>query len=420
MGEGKWENMKRDEFEARLSTVRGAMLRLASLKISARQDAEDVVQEACLRAYRSMDALSDPDRFKAWIIQITRNQIRDFYRARYRREALSEQIRPGNFAHPPRRTDVSDALDALSPRDRTLLSRFYLHDQSVADIAQTLAVPEGTVKSRLHTARGRFREVYRGSEKGEVFMKKLPEMMPDYTIRMLDTAPFPVRVEAVVGWFIVPKVGEKCNWAMYDFPEKKMTSYVETAVMGRASVHGIEGVEVVSKEHVGGKLVERTFIVQLTDTHSRILAETHMDGDVKRTITFLDGDNFTNNWGFGPDNCGIEINFTPKGAITREGNDVKSVRARDVIDVVGRAEVVLAGKRYDTVCLMECLEDGVATEQFVDKDGRPILWRRFNSDGWKAERYGGLWSKRMPDNERITINGETYVHWYDCLTDDTL
>ncbi len=73
--------MDREEFEARLAAARGAMLRLASLRISARQDAEDVVQEACLKAYRAL-------------------------------------------AHPPRRTDVSDALDALSPRDRELLSRF--------------------------------------------------------------------------------------------------------------------------------------------------------------------------------------------------------------------------------------------------------------------------------------------------------
>ena len=147
--------MERDEFEVRLSAARGAMLRFASLKISTHQDAEDVVQEACLKAYRARETLSDPERFQAWIVQITRNQIRDFYRARYRREAILERARPGNLAHPPRRTDVSDALDALSVRDRELLSRFYLRDESVADIAHRLGVPEGTVKSRRARARAR-------------------------------------------------------------------------------------------------------------------------------------------------------------------------------------------------------------------------------------------------------------------------
>lgn len=407
------------EFEARLIDVRGAMLRLANLRISARQDAEDVVQEACLRAFRSLDTLSDPARFQAWMIQITRNQIRDFYRARYRRNMLLTQIRPGNCAHPPCRTDVSDALDRLSQRDSAILSRFYLHDQSVADIALALGIPEGTVKSRLHAARGRFRAAYPVPMRGENRMKKLPEMMPDYTIRKCDAAPFRVRWEEVMGWFIVPRVGEKLDWAMYDFPEKKRTEYVEMVVAGPASVHGIEGVEVRAKEHIDGAVVERAFIMQLTDNHTRILAETHMDGDVKRAFTFLDGDPFLKNWGFGPDNCGNEIDIFPKGEITREGSVVKSLRGRDIIDVVGRYEVILDGKKYDTVCLMdiECYEGGVATEQYIDQNGRTILWRRFNADDWKKERYGGLWSKRMPDNEQITINGEVYVHWYDCLTD---
>ena len=411
--------MEKAEFEARLADVRGAMLRLANLKLPARQDAEDVVQEACLKAFRSLETLSEPERFQAWIIQITRNQIRDFYRARYRREALLEQARPGNLAHPVHRADVSEALDALNAPDRELLSRFYLRDESVAQIACRLGVPEGTVKSRLHAARGRFRDAYPMPMRGEVIMRKLPEIMPDYTIRRLDKAPFPVRWEEVMGWFVVPKVGETLDWAMYDFPEKKRTEYVEMRVTGRASVHGIEGVEVVSKEHIGDEVVERAFIMQLTDSHSRILSETHMEGDVKRIFTFLDGDDFIKNWGFGPDNRGNEIDLKPKGDITRAGSAIQSIRDRDVMDVVGRCEVIIGGKVYDTVCLMdiECYEGGVATEQFIDQTGRTVLWRRFNADNWKGERYGGPWSKRMPDNERISINGQTYVHWYDCITE---
>ncbi len=413
--------MKRDEFEARLAAARGAMLRLANLKISTRQDAEDVVQEACLKAYRSMDALSDPDRFQAWIIQIARNQIRDFYRARYRRDALLEQIRPGNLAHPPRRADVSDALDALNARDRELLSRFYLCDQSVADIAQRLGVPEGTVKSRLHAARGRFRDAYPISMRGEIFMRKLPEVMPEYTICESALAPFPVRLEESPSWFIIPRLGQRVNWAMYDFPERKMTNFVEVAVAGKASVHGVEGVEVeaVTKDYLDDETVRRSFVMQRTDTHCRILAETHMDGDVKRTITFLDGDDFIKTWGFGPDNCGYEIDLAARGEIVRDGSRVTAAREHEAIDVVGRYAVALGGREYDTVCLFQVddYDAGIAVEQYIDRNGRTILWRRFNADDWKKERYGGKWSERMPENERITVNGKTFVHWYDCLTD---
>lgn len=408
------------QFEELLSGARGAMLRLANLRISPRPDAEDVVQEACLKAFRSMESLEDPGRFRAWVLEITRNAIRDYYRARFRsREEPMTAARGGNRAHAPARTDVECTLERLPGADRDVLTRYYLLDQGVADIAQRLGLPPGTVKSRLYAARGRFREAYPLRVRGEGFMRKLPEFMPEYAIRESGLAPFPVRFEESVGWFVVPRVGEVLNWAMYDFPGRKRTEFVETAVVGKASVHGIEGVEVTVKEHIGGEIVERTLIMQLTDTHSRILSETHRDGDVKRTFTFLDGDDFLKNWGFGEDNCGNEIFLAPKGEITREGDRVTSARDRGIMDVVGRYEVTLDGKAHDTVCLMdiECYEGGVATEQYIDLSGRTVLWRRFNSDAWKQEKYGGPWSVRMPENERILINGRVYVHWYDCLTD---
>ena len=67
---------------------------------------------------------------------------------------------------------------------------------------------------------------------------------------------------------------------------------------------------------------------------------------------------------------------------------------------------------------IECYNDAVASEQYVDQNGRTVLWRRFNRDDWAIDRFGGKpWSEKFPDNERLTINGETYVHWYDCISD---
>lgn len=66
---------------------------------------------------------------------------------------------------------------------------------------------------------------------------------------------------------------------------------------------------------------------------------------------------------------------------------------------------------------IQCFHDGVASEQYLDKDGRTILWRRFNRDDWAMERFQKRWSEQLPDNEQLIINGITYVHWYDCITD---
>ena len=47
-----------------------------------------------------------------------------------------------------------------------------------------------------------------------------------------------------MGWFLVPKLGESCSWAIYDWPKRKRAEVCTMRVTGRASIHGIEGVEI--------------------------------------------------------------------------------------------------------------------------------------------------------------------------------
>jgi len=84
---------------------------------------------------------------------------------------------------------------------------------------------------------------------------------------------------------------------------------------------------------------------------------------------------------------------------------------------VGRYEVTLGGIRYDTVCVMDvnAYMDGVVSEQYLDGRGHTVLWRRFNPNEWREEKYGKTWAEMLPGNEQIRVNGKLYVHWYDCL-----
>lgn len=149
------------------------------------------------------------------------------------------------------------------------------------------------------------------------------------------------------------------------------------------------------------------------------MATLRNDGDVRNYITFLDGDEFLPIWGFGEDNCGNETNLAPKGDIERDGTTVTSINKDFLLDIVGRYTVTINGKSYDTVCVMviETYNRGVVSEQFLDKKGKTILWRRFNRDDWAIERYGKRWSELLPENDRLAVNGTTYVQWYDCITE---
>lgn len=252
-------------------------------------------------------------------------------------------------------------------------------------------------------------------------MKKLPEYLPEYKIEKSELAPFDVKSEELMGFCIIPRLDEKVTWGSYDMPSRKLKDYTDASVIAKAEVHGIEGVEIMAKQYDcrSNKTTERHYVAQLTDTHCRYLAESHTEKGVRKYLTFLDSEIFMNNWGFGKDNCGYETDITSHGIIDRVDNAIEVEGGDEVVDIVGRYIVTIDGKTYDTICVMDIghFNNRIAIEQYLDKNGRTILWRRFNRNDWANKRYGQLWTEMFPKNERLIINGETYVHWYDCVTD---
>ena len=420
-------------FEQALAEHRRAIERYVRFRIANPADAEDVLQEVFAAAMVSIDTLRTPENSKPWLVGIARNKCMDYLRRKYRRSEvpLEDADRLSVTPHFARFHDspVLDTLERLSPQDQQILRLCYWQQIPQQEIARQLGIPLGTVKSRLHHARERFRAAFPVKMKGETTMSNvMPRTLPDYTITPSDLPPFDCKWEELMGWFIVPKLGEKLSWAMYDFPERIRTEEDHLSVVGHALVHGIEGVEIEVSTHDpmennqtgdDDKYVQRSFVAQLTDTHCRILAETHTQAGVKKMYTFLDGDDFLNNWGFGEDNCGNETHLRPKGTITREGSVITTANGqKELMDVVGRYTVTIGGKSYDTVCVImhEAYMGGMASEQFIDHNGRTVLWRRFNANDWHFDRYGKTWQEMLPASEVLTINGKPYVHWYDCIT----
>ena len=65
----------------------------------------------------------------------------------------------------------------------------------------------------------------------------------------------------------------------------------------------------------------------------------------------------------------------------------------------------------------ELSEEGMLVEAFLDRKGRSVLFRRYNGRKWKTEEGKPDWTEKLPDDSRIVVDGVTFVHWYDCLTD---
>ncbi len=403
--------------------------RFVKFKISNTSDAEDILQDVFLTAFNNFGQLKNQGAFKAWIISIARNKCNDYFRKKSKDfeipiDELNEfRLLQTRFGYIENNT-VIDIIDALGDKDKQILYLSYWKELPQIEIAARLGIPIGTVKSRLYAAKQNFKRIYPKNtyvRKVDNIMNKPPNRLPDYKITQLSKTPFNVKCEELQGLSIIPKLGEKTVWGLYDFETKNCDEFSEVSVVGKAEVHGVEGVEITSVQHdiKNNRVNKRTFVAQLTDTHCRYLSETHTENDVKKTITFLDGEVFMNNWGFGEDNCGNETELKPKGVINRIGNTITKTEDIGVMDIVGCFKIEIGEKTFDTVCLMELgdFDNAIAIEQYIDKNGRTILWRRFNRDDWAINRYKKKWSEQLPNNEQLIINGEIYVHWYDCITD---
>lgn len=154
-------------FESIVRDRMDAVYRLSLAILGDEADARDAAQETFVAAWRQIGQLRDADAFDSWLQRITVNAarmaLRSARRRRVREIPSSEVDRLGDrtshdaadraFADPDDATRLTDAVRTLSFEQRSLLALHHLEGRSVAEIAASLEVPVGTVKSRLFTAR---------------------------------------------------------------------------------------------------------------------------------------------------------------------------------------------------------------------------------------------------------------------------
>ena len=158
------------EFEARATARLPECHRLAAAIVGP-DDAADVVQDALVDAWRALAGLRDPNAFEPWLRSIVVNRCRNHLRGRGRRGRgrrvrtiqldAAASIAGEDTGSVRLAADQSDRLERafhrLSPDHRAVLALRFTLDLPVRDVALTLGVPEGTVKSRLNAAITRLR-----------------------------------------------------------------------------------------------------------------------------------------------------------------------------------------------------------------------------------------------------------------------
>ena len=172
------------QFEDLLMQSTDALFNLAYRMTNNSQDAEDLLQETSLRAYRYFGRFKEGTNFRAWIMTIMRNMYINRYRKKVKEPHKVALDKVTGFIPI---ADVSGAdeeifsenmkiyINDLPEEIRTTLTLFYVDGFSYKEIAEIMDVPIGTVMSRLYTARQMLKKKLTHRNKQGSFQNGLPE-----------------------------------------------------------------------------------------------------------------------------------------------------------------------------------------------------------------------------------------------------
>jgi RNA polymerase sigma factor, sigma-70 family len=156
-----------ERYEAKLTRY------LERLGVGVREDREDILQNAFIKAYRNLNSFDQTLAFSSWMYRIAHNEAMSFFRSRHARpqvvldegsETLLTELRDedSDTAHLAElrlsREELAKAFTALTPVQRDVLTLRFFEDRSYAEISDILEVPTGTVSTLLYRAKRALRE----------------------------------------------------------------------------------------------------------------------------------------------------------------------------------------------------------------------------------------------------------------------
>lgn len=147
--------------------------RAAYLITRDQQEAADAAQEAFVRAHRALKSFRVDEPFRPWLMRIVTNQALNRIQAMKRREKMTERYAQALLESSPvpnaqrsletreQNDKLMRAVTRLKPEEQVLITLRYFLELPEVEVAQTLHIPQGTVKSRLHRTLAKLREIIR-------------------------------------------------------------------------------------------------------------------------------------------------------------------------------------------------------------------------------------------------------------------
>ena len=412
-------------FEMLLQKHHIVVERYINFRLPSRFDADDVIQETYCAAYIGYEKIRNKDLFKSWILSIAKNQCNLWFRKKYGNEWISLEDVPDIADTTWQEDNAAQHILNLLPKESADLLRLTMQGYKQSEIAERLGIPTGTVKSRLHYARKRFRSMCTPDqivmfEKGRKIMPKndytcgFPGDMPALVIKE-SSRPFSP-VKCADESFIIPIIGNKNAEGTYRYPGKKLAIVSSCYVPKAAMIHGVSGVKVCRDTYNvrAGKLYKNECIwfSQLTDEYIRdlgtIACDCEADDDYPTAIhTFLEED------------YDVKVNGNDRvhgrPLLIRE-NPPKIIDERIVIDeyniryTMGTFDVTIGERTFETIKFINVQNNTLVTENYVDTNGRLVLMRWYESVASieQTEWYTDELKQSTANNPKLIVNDIEY------------
>lgn len=254
-----------------------------------------------------------------------------------------------------------------------------------------------------------------------------PVRRPEIVIQPSRAKPFAVNCRELPSWFGVPEVGDCTLWSIYDPPDWRLTSVTAMCAVRPAHVHGLECVELEVDDwgpESGWQLATWMMFARVSEERVQWVANCRIVEGERRLYTFLD-EGFDSDWGEMP------RRLQDSGRLVHQEGacyELQKPATEEVHDTLGAGifRVKIGARAFTCLRVLdiegEPSEKGILYSSYITRKGRTVLGRRYNGRQWGrkpgwpyAEK--PPWDERFPDHDRMVINGITYVHWYDCLSD---
>ncbi len=252
-----------------------------------------------------------------------------------------------------------------------------------------------------------------------------PLIRPEIRIIELQEPPFAVDCQELRSWSIIPRVGEQASSADYSLPEWKLGEVSVMQALRAAKIHHVDGVEIEVRRWQPSSGWQRagTMYARLGDDKAEYLAVHLPNEESTQVETFLDS-GFAWNWGAmdrAISDQGL-LRRTPDGSLLLPDT---TPRHNGMGIGFGVVRLEIDGKSFTCLRVLDVPEDNdlakseddCVSESYLTQQGRTVLVRhRCRPRFAEAAEFPVI----MDESDQLIINGVTFVHWYDTITNIAL